>query len=236
MKKIYDSRKEEAMAMLTFANLPGDQLGKWPLNWMNAFVGMGVRLDERQNAIGTNYDKVIYVYNCNAYAVDAKGMVIPGMPVYHAAVIFCMGDEIQCVLMVKSTELLDFMRNLYGPSRIIVNGQKLSECWNNVTVEIKDYNQEPILGAAGITQDFCVISRFGWEDESERTVAKRVQVDLGLPHTGGNYITACCYQLCTPDFEIYFHYVHMKIYDQDQQIVLTQRDELESEIVAKLMD
>lgn len=220
-KTIYDSRKKTT-PLLFFGDTRKDWDGKSPTNWIGAFALMGVMGKDQEHQIG--YDKVCYLYDCDAYATDIYGNVIAGMPTYRAAVVFYKQGEPDYFLLVKDRKTLDFMRKHYGPTRIYVNDCRLSDLWGgSVEVEFKECGMKP--HEEGILQDCAVVSLMGWDSEAERP---------NKPAANGNYITACCYHLETPDFEARFHHVHMKIYVDDQVIVLTQKDELVANIVKKL--
>lgn len=224
-KKIYDSRRE-SMSLLIFGDTRRDWVGNQPTTWIGAFTAMGIACGSQDRLIG--YDKVCYFYDCDAYATDIYGNAIASMPIYKAAVVFYKQGAPEYYLLVKDRKTLDFMRKHYGATRMYANDYRLSDLWgNSVEVEFRECNMTP--HQEGVLQDFAVVSLMGWDSEAERRIARSVDE----PAANGNYATACCYRLETPDFEARFYHVHAKIYVDDDVIVLTQKDELVSNLVNK---
>lgn len=125
----------------------------------------------------TTCNEVRYIYNCSALAIGVNGEMVAYMPSYHAAVVFYLRGDIACIMLVKDRELLNKLRQEYGPARIKQGSTTVAKLFGERQMEvmITDARQEPIRQEAGQFDDFILQALTGWPVKNAAAVTKMIE-------------------------------------------------------------
>lgn len=234
-----DSVWGDFLPMMTILNFVQDGQNKPPAAWASA-LGSSCCRDPRTDEVKVAVDRVRYVYNCNAYAVDAAEEVLWHLPIYHSVVEFFKDEKLTEVLLLRDNALLDELRREFCPRRLAADGQSIAEIWGSSQVEVEVSNAgQAQMPNSGLFAEWQVFSDPFWADQDMQQLSRQVLqyvpwfAEMALGDSSALEKPVVNYRIVTDRDYVTVNHTVANVLPQSQTICLIQKDVVVEEAKAE---
>lgn len=220
----FGSTDLEELLVLTFSDLEAEWEGgptSAPPAWRQAFGRM------RDGHL--DYNRVCYIYDCNIRPMLNEAEMAPGLPIFHAAVVFVKDDRPNCLLMVRESNQLRRLLDEFDPCSLPVaddSDEIVGDYWHEVKCFCLEIGEGAEQNASPYLNWRCH-SVPGWRSATKRETMKALVQKLQESVPDGQVVTPrIFYRFQIPGMYFRLKYEYVQLDNNRQIIELIEKDEL----------